>query len=88
MKINKEILEKERELKYLKARKKELEKQDVFKISTNTAYIQNSKIDEVFNLWEFFSDWIKIKHEQGFNNEGSQYVEIIFKIKKEVEDRE
>jgi len=53
------------------------EESNVFKISTNTAYLLNIGLNEKFSGYGFFPDWLVKKHEQGV-----KMVEITFKIKK------
>ena len=65
--------------------KKELMENDIYKISTNTAFLQNIKLHEKFNGFGFFPDWLKIKHDQAWEKKIDGYVEVTFKFKSKKE---
>lgn len=69
-----------KELEELERFEKHLYKGDTYKLTTNTAFLQNSKITEIFDLWKGFPDFIKKKHEGSWKNENSSEVEITFKV--------
>jgi len=73
----KELLEK---ISELEKEKEELINQDIFRISTNTAYLQNTKITNAFRGYGHFEDWVRIKHEQGWKEGGSHQLSITFEI--------
>ncbi len=60
---------------------KDLIESDTFKISTNTAFLQNIKLQEKFEGFGFFPDWLKLKHQQMWDKQTDGDVEITFKIK-------
>ena len=88
--LNKKKEELLKQLKDIEIKQFNFIEQDMFKLKTNTAYIQNSK---VFDGWVDFVEWIQTKHEQHWVGEVESDVEVTFKIKrknkqdvKEVED--
>ena len=73
------------ERKELKEEEKKIDESDVFKISTNTAYLLNIGLDEKFAGYGFFPDWLNKKQEQHWKGKNDSTIEITFKLKKQKE---
>ena len=67
-----------KEIEDIETKDKNFQKQDSFKLSTNTAYLLNMKM---FSGWNDFREFIETKHEQHWSGENSSQVEVTFKIK-------
>jgi hypothetical protein len=67
-------------LKELEEFEKELFERNTYKLTTNTAFLQNSKVTEIFDMWKGFKDFIIEKHERHWKGENSSEVEITFKV--------
>jgi len=85
LKITKKIEQAKKDVKRLEETKKELIELNSYKISTNTAFLQNIELDKKFEGFGDFPDWLKIKHEQHWEGKNDSAVEVTFKIKEKKE---
>jgi len=80
MEIDKQIEILREQIKNLELVKQEIEKSNIYKISTNTAFLLNNRFDEIFSGFGFFPDFLRLKHENHWSHKNSSQVEITFKV--------
>jgi len=85
--ITKKQKQLQEQINNLKKIEKEINEGNSYVIGTNTAFLLNSKIDEIFERFGYLSDWIRIKHEQHWEGKNDSSVEITFKVKQKIEGK-
>lgn len=77
LEIDNIIEEKQKELDKLKLKREDLEKSNKFVINTNSSYLLNMKVGNIFTG---LKDWAQVKWEQCWKTKKPQYVRVTFEV--------